>query len=233
MNKWRRYILYTAVCVFSLFTTAVVCGEENTGNQTVRVGGVDRMWGDTEGELTFIRGDLVITKGDTVIYASYAEVEKTGEDSRTARFSGGVRVVCEETTIDGEELEFDLDNDYGVVTGDVRLERLEKKDEAGEVEKDGIVLTCAVLEIDTDRNDFEASGDVFLKHEDFTVEAAGLTYDDAEEILFFTGGFFLRREKEDMQGKKLQIDLKEKKFEAWEQVELVFEVDEEPVSADV
>lgn len=214
------------MCTLFLFSP-VVYGENGTDSQTVRVGGIDRMWGDTEGEVTYIEGELVITKGDTIIYASYAEVEKTGDDHRIARFSRGVRVVCKETTVEGEELTFDLDDDYGVVTGDVRLERLEKRNEAGEVEKDRIVLTCAVLEIDTDRNDFKARGDVFLEHEDFTVTAAQLTYEDAGEILLFSGGFFLCREKEDMQGNNLQIDLKEKVFNAWEQVELVFEVDGE------
>ncbi len=230
MIKGKRYILLATVLAtvsLLLLLRPVAYGEEGPGNQTVRVEGIDRMWGDTEGETTFLEGELVITKGDTVIYASYAEVEKTGDGRRIARLSRGVRVVCKETTVQGEELTFDLDNDYGVLTGDVRLERREKRNEAGEVEKDRIVLTCAVLEIDTVRNNFTAGGDVFLEHEDFTVTAARLTYEDAGEILFFSGGFLLSREKEDLQGQNLQIDLKEKIFKAWEQVELVFEVDGE------
>ena len=56
-------------------------GEEKKTEQ-VRITGINRMWGDTEGERTYLEGDLVITKGDTVIYASFAEVEKTGEGDR-------------------------------------------------------------------------------------------------------------------------------------------------------
>ena len=54
-----------------------------------------------------------------------------------------------------------------------------------------------------------------------------MTYEDAGEILFFTGGFFLTRKQDSMKGEELRIDLKEEVFDAQRGVELFFEVEEE------
>lgn len=222
-------ILFLPVFLFLLILPpGPVWGEEKKSEE-VRIKGINRMWGDTEGERTYLEGDLVITKGETVIYTSFAEVEKTGEDddSRTARLSRGVTVFQDELKLEGAEMEFAFDEDWAILRGDVRLEREEVKDAAGEVEKDKIVLTCDFLKIETERKDFQASGNITFVHEEFTVTSTGLTYEDAGEVLLFTGGFFLFREKENMKGEELRIDLKEEIFDAWNQVELYFEVEEE------
>src|SRR5690606_9575774 len=92
---------------------------------------------------------------------------------------------------------------------------------------EGIVLSCDYLEIETERKDFQATGNISLVHKEFTVTAAALTYEDAGETLLFTGGFFLFREKENMKGEELWIDLKEEVLDARRGVELYFEVEEE------
>ncbi|NLY89000.1 MAG: hypothetical protein GX085_05200 [Firmicutes bacterium] len=205
-----------------------VRGEEKKTEQ-VRITGIDRMWGDTEGEKTYLEGDLVITKGNTVIHTFYAEVIKTGEGdrSRRARLYGGVRLFQDELKLEGSEMEFAFDEDWAVFRGDVRLEREEVRDAAGEVGKEGFILSCDFLEVETKRKDFQASGNISLVHKEFTVTSAGLTYEDAGEVLFFTGGFFLFREKENMKGEELRIDLQEEVFDARNGVELFFEVEEE------
>lgn len=222
-------ILLLPLLLFSLVLFPETARGEEKKTEQVRITGINRMWGDTEGEKTYLEGDLVITKGDTVIYASSAEVIKTGEGDRArkARLSGGVRLFQDELRLEGAEMEFAFDEDWAVFKGDVRLEREEVKDAAGEVEKEGIVLSCDYLEIETERRDFQATGNISLVHKEFTVTAAALTYEDAGETLLFTGGFFLFREKENMKGEELWIDLKEEVFDARRGVELYFEVEEE------
>lgn len=224
----NQILLLPLLLFLLILCSGTVRGEEKK-NEPVRVTGINRMWGDTEGEKTYLEGELVITKGNTVIHTSFAEVTKTGDGdrARTARLSGGVLLFQDELKLAGAEAEFAFDEDWAVFRGDVRLEREEVKDAAGEVEKEGITLSCNFLRIETERKDFEASGNVFLVHKEFTVTSAGLTYEDAGEILFFTGGFFLSREKENMRGEELRIDLQEEVFDARNGVELFFEVEEE------
>ena len=224
----RSHILLPFLLFLLILSPGPARGEEKKTEQ-VRITGINRMWGDTEGERTYLEGDLVITKGNTVIHTSFAEVEKTGEGdrARTARLKGGVRLFQDELKLAGEEMELAFDEDWAIFRGGVRLEREEVRDAAGEIEKEGITLSCDYLWIETERKDFQASGNVSLVHKEFTVTAAGLTYEDAGEILFFTGGFFLSREKDSMRGEELRIDLKEEVFDARHSVELLFEVEEE------
>jgi lipopolysaccharide export system protein LptA len=224
----RRQILLLLLLFLLMPFPGQVRGEEKRSEQ-VRITGINRMWGDTEGERTYLEGDLVITKGDTIIHSSFAEVKKTGEGDRdrTAWLKGGVRLVQDELKLAGEEMEFAFEEDWAIFRGDVRLEREEVKNAAGEVEKEGITLSCDYLRIETERKDFQATGNVSLVHKEFTVTAAGLTYEDAGEILFFTGGFFLTRKQDSMKGEELRIDLKEEVFDAQRGVELFFEVEEE------
>ena len=92
----RRQILLLLLLFLLMPFPGQVRGEEKRSEQ-VRITGINRMWGDTEGERTYLEGDLVITKGDTIIHSSFAEVKKPVRATGTGRHgSRAVRLVKDE-----------------------------------------------------------------------------------------------------------------------------------------
>lgn len=216
----KRRINSFALMVAALFFAA---GPVRSAEK-VYITGARKMEGDTDGKKIHIQGELVAGKGETKIFAPYLEYDK---DSKVGKFTGGVRLVQEDLTVTGEEFVINFDQDRGVFRNNVRLDRRETKNGQGEVEKDHITLTCSVLEINTETKDFTATGGVELQHKDFTASSPRLVYDDAGEKLAFYGGAVLQREKEEVKGREIIIDLKKKLFEVGNGVELVFDVKKE------
>lgn len=215
----RLYAVLVILCFLAFhYSGPVLAGEK------VNVKGVERMWGDTDGDQVFLEGQLVTTKGQNIIYAPRASMDK---EKKIAIFSGGVKLVQEEVTITGDQLEVNFDEDRGVFSGSVRLEREETKDEEGEIDKERIVLTCLTLEINTETKDFTANTDVVLEHKDFTVNARRLVYLDQEEIMTFSRNAYLQRDQEEVWGEEITINLEKKIFEVKGGVEISFEVDED------
>lgn len=215
--------LYSALIVILCFlafhySSLVLAGEK------VNVKGVERMWGDTDGDQTFLEGQLVTTQDQNIIYAPRASMDK---EKKIAIFSGGVKLVQEEVTITGDQLEVNFDEDQGVFSGNVRLEREETKDEEGKIDKERITLTCVTLEINTETKDFTANTDVVMEHKDFTANARKLVYLDQEEIMTFSGNAYLQRDQEEVWGEEITINLEKKIFEVKGGVEINFEVDED------
>lgn len=218
-------------CFFSfILTLAALCfilfyhsGPARAGGK-VKVTGVDRIWGETDGDQTFLEGRLVATQERTVFYAPRARMDKA---KKLAVFSGGVKLVQEEVTITGDELEISFEEDRGVFTGNVRLERAETRDAEGKVDKEQIVLSCHILELNTETKDFTAVTDVLMEHKDFTVSAQRLVYLDREEMMTFSGNVYLQRDQEEVWGEEITINLQKKIFEAIRGVEIHMEVDED------
>jgi len=215
------FILLFLVFSLTLNSNVLVCAE---AKKKVTVKGIDRIWGDTEGDITFLEGELLATQDKTVIYASRAEMNK---ETKVAIFRDGVKLVQEEVTITGDKLEIDFDRDLGVFFGDVYLEREETKDEHGEIEKERIELTCACLEMNTETKDFTAQDNVMMKHTDFTATAFRLVYLDEEEVMTFSGNSYLVRKQEEVRGEEIRIELQKKVFEVKGGAEVCFEVDED------
>lgn len=218
-------------CFFSiLITLTLLCfilfyhSSPARAGEKVNVKGIDRIWGETDGDQTFLEGKLVATQDQTVIYAPRARMDK---EKKIAVFSGGVKLVQEEVTITGDELEISFEEDRGFFTGNVRLEREETRDAEGKVDKERIALSCLTLEINTETKDFTADTGVVMEHKDFTANAQKLVYFDREEVMTFSGNAYLQRDQEEVWGEEITINLQKKIFEAKRGVEINFEVDEE------
>lgn len=222
----KRFRILRALLLCTLLTAAFSPAQAK--EETVKITGARRMEGDTDGKSVSLEGELVAIKGKTTIYAPKIEYNK---DTKVALFIDGVRLEQEDLIIVGEEFEVNFDTDQGVFRRSVRLERAETKDEEGEVVKDQIILFCRELELDTETKDFIAIGETKLEHKDFTASSPRLSYQDEEEKMIFTEGASLIREKEEIKGEKILVDLKKKTFEVTGAVELTFEVEKKESEA--
>mgnify|MGYP000895451300 CR=1 FL=1 len=193
--------------------------------------GIDRFGGDTDGKSMFMEGEnLEYFQGETYIRFARAEIIELDDGSREVNFIGTVFLQYEDLEVTGEKFQYNTDRKNGVFTGNVVLEREEVLSAEGEIEKEGINLTCGSLFLDTDEKSFIATEKPFIKHPDFQGNGEKISYFDATERLTISGGFYIEKEKEEIKGEEITFDLKAKTFEAkrgTEALEVAFEIEEE------
>ena len=182
-----------------------------------------KMWGDTDKGVTYFQGDVVIVKGDLRITCQYAEIDK---DTDSGKITGGLVLTDKGITIKADSLQMDLKNDKGTFTGNVSLIRDEEKDADGKISKEKVDLTCDKLVANTNKRTFSAQGNTKLIHTDFTATCLQIDFNENTEILLMTGTVHLVREKDELKAERVEVTMKEKKFEATGSIELFFEIDE-------
>ena len=193
--------------------------------------GIERFTGDTDGKRMFMEGaNLEYFQGETYIRFAEAQIVEEEGGARIVTFSGKVSLVHEDLKVSGESFRYHTEEKSGVFTGGVVLEREEVRNDQGEVEKDGIKLVCESLYLQTKDKAFTATGEPFIEHKDFQGSGEEISYVDAEETLTIKGGFYLRKEKEEIKGESISFDLKQKVFTAQrgeEPIEVIFEIEED------
>ena len=182
-----------------------------------------KMWGDTDKGITYFQGDVVIVKGDLRITCQYAEIDK---DTDSGRITGGLVLTDKGITIKADSMQMDLKNEKGTFTGNVSLIRDEELDADGKVSKEKVDLTCDTLVGNTNKRTFSAQGSAKLIHKDFTATCEKIDFNENTEILIMTDTVHLVREKDELKAERVEVTMKEKKFEATGNIELFFEIDE-------
>lgn len=191
----------------------------------VKVTGITRVWGNTEKNITFMEGNLLIVQEETTIQTRFAEVD---QDTKDALFSRGVVLKKNDLRIESQELALNFNKKKGRFSGQVRLQRGETRNAEGKVTKDAFTLSCDVLEADTKREDFTASGAVMLEHQEFSGSSTQMIYDNDKQILTLTGEAMLTRDQgEKLYGQTIQIDLENKTFEVNDEASMEFNIDQD------
>jgi len=182
----RSGILLFVVAVFALSIPVQAKPVKVTAYQSVVHKGAK---GDTVFE-----GGLKIEYDDIVITADRATVNM---DAGIAKLGGKVALVQGDVTIGCDSMDLNIKKKIAAVTGSVRLQKREtqvEKDEAGKPKVSVITLTCTAMEIFTDTQDFNASGNVSMTRDKQRAQAAHASYKNSEKMLILTGSVFIEGE---------------------------------------
>lgn len=193
--------------------------------EKVKITGISKVWGNTEKNLTFMEGKLLIVQEETTIRTGYAEVD---QDTKDAKFSKGVILTKKDLKIESQDLLLNFNKKIGTFLSQVRLERSETKNAEGKVAKEALTLTCERLEADTKRENFTAFGDVRIDHKEFKGSSSQMDFDNEKQLLILKGSAELTREQgEKLFGQSIRIDLEKKTFEIRDNASMEFNVDKE------
>lgn len=182
----RSGILLFVVAVFALSIPVQAKPVKVTAYQSVVHKGAK---GDTVFE-----GGLKIEYDDIVITADRATVNM---DAGIAKLGGKVALVQGDVTIGCDSMDLNIKKKIAAVTGSVRLQKREtqvEKDEAGKPKVSVITLTCTAMEIFTDTQDFNASGNVSMTRDKQRAQAAHASYKNSEKMLILTGSVLIEGE---------------------------------------
>lgn len=177
--------------------------------------GIDRFYGDTEGKLMFMEGtNLEYWQGRTYLRFAQAEIRETATGSREIVFQGGVYLEHEDLKVTGDRFTYNTEEESGLFTGHVVLERVETRDEQGKIVKEGLKLFCGNLDLKTTKKNFTARDEPRIEHTDFNGSGGQICYTDDDERLTFKKGFRLRMDQDELVGEEICFALREKTFEA-------------------
>lgn len=182
----RSGIVLFAVAMLAVSVPAQAKSVKVTGYQSVVHKGAK---GDTVFE-----GGLKIEYDDIVITADRATVNM---DAGIAKLGGKVALVQGDVTIGCDSMDLNIKKKIAAVTGSVRLQKREtqvEKDEAGKPKVSVITLTCTAMEIFTDTQDFNASGNVSMTRDKQRAQAAHASYKNSEKMLILTGSVLIEGE---------------------------------------
>mgnify|MGYP000995018000 CR=1 FL=1 len=219
----NRKVLRIGTMLFLMLAALVLTGLPSLAAKEKLYATGLKMWGDTDKGITYFQGDVVIVKGDLRITCQYAEIDK---DTDSGKITGGLVLTDKGITIKADSLQMDLKNEKGTFAGNVSLIRDEEKDPDGKISKEKVDLTCDKLVGNTNKRTFSAQGNAKLIHTDFTSTCEKIDFNENTEILLMTGAVHLVREKDELKAERVEVTMKEKKFEASGSIELFFEIDE-------
>lgn len=143
---------------------------------------------------TVIEGGLKIEYDDIVITSERATVNM---DAGIAKLAGKVLLVQGDVTINCDSMDLNIKKKTAMVSGNVRLQKREtqvEKDETGKPKVSVITLTCATMEILTNTQDFDASGNVSMARDKQRAQAEQASYKNSEKVLILTGSVFIEGE---------------------------------------
>ena len=216
----RSGILLFVVAVFALSIPVQAKPVKVTAYQSVVHKGAK---GDTVFE-----GGLKIEYDDIVITADRATVNM---DAGIAKLGGKVALVQGDVTIGCDSMDLNIKKKIAAVTGSVRLQKREtqvEKDEAGKPKVSVITLTCTAMEIFTDTQDFNASGNVSMTRDKQRAQAAHASYKNSEKMLILTGSVFIEGEnKESIKCDRAELHTDQTMVAAeGAKMEITFEIEE-------
>lgn len=222
-------VALAAVMVALPAATAVAGSEKVTvkADKKVRYDPATKVW--------TLEGNIVITHGETTIWASRAEVNV---EAGTAVITGGVKLVHDDATITGNALSARFKEDKVVVTEGVTVIKGDastqgkaqgsgKAGSQGGPDKSGeeqLKLTCARLELDTETRDFIAEGDVTVQRGDTTARASRAQYFAADKRVDLIGGVLAQHGDESLKCDKLTVYTDRDEIEGQGAVEISFTV---------
>ena len=178
--------------------------------------GIDRFYGDTDGKQMFMEGsNLEYFQGKTHLRFGEAEIREKATGAREIIFQGAVFLTHEELTVSGDWFTYNTQDESGIFTGAVVLERAETRNDQGEVEKEPLKLVCGNLYLQTAEKAFVATEDPEIHHGDFDGSGQTISYRDDEEKLTISGGFRLLTDEDELVGAEICFDLRQKTFDAW------------------
>ena len=208
----RRLSIITGLLVLMIVTGA---GQAVTAADKGFFKGIDRFYGDTDGQRLFMEGtNLEYFQGETHLRFKAAEIREKTDGSREIIFRHEVFLTHEDLKVTGDQFCFDTAEESGFFSGHVVLERKESRDDQGEVVKEGIRLVCGNLYLQTKEKAFIATKAPRIEHADFTGNGETISYCDDEEKLTISGGFHLLMDQDELLGEAICFDLKQKTFEA-------------------
>lgn len=221
MKSRKRQEAWGWLVIFFLLTVPVWA----EGTERVKVTGIKRAWGNTEKKISFLEGDLIIIHENTKIKTSYAELN---QEKKEGTFSKGVVSTQKDITVESRELYVNFKKKKGVFTNGVHVVRVKSEDAKGQ-DKEPFTLKCDRLEMDTDKEDFIATGNmVRLEHEDFVGQSRRMEYNNEQETLVMTGNPVLERKKgESVKGDRILINMKNETFEVLENAEIEFGIEDD------
>lgn len=177
--------------------------------------GIDYFYGDTDGRNLYMEGTaLEYQQGETHLRFNKAAIREQEDGSREIIFEGEVLLTREDFKVSGDRFCYNTATEDGIFTGKVVLERTESRDAAGQVVKEGLVLVCGHLYLQTAAKAFTASAEPTIEHKDFRGGGHTISYRDAEEKLTISGGFHLRTKEDELIGEEICFDLRQKTFTA-------------------
>jgi lipopolysaccharide assembly outer membrane protein LptD (OstA) len=177
---------------------------------------------------TVIEGGLMIEYDDIVITADRATVNM---DAGIAKLTGKVALVQGDVTINCDSMDLNIKKKTATVAGSVRLQKREtqvEKDEAGKPKVSVITLTCAAMEIFTNTQDFNASGNVSMTRDKQRAQAEQASYMNSEKVLILTGSVFIEGEnKETIRCDRAELHTDQTMLAAeGAKMEITFEIEE-------
>lgn len=226
MNGRRLYL----IAGLTVLLVAVGVGGPLRAAEKGLFRGIDRFYGDTDGQRLFMEGaNLEYFEGETHIRFNAAEIRETDDGAREIIFRHAVFLTHDDLRVSGDQFCYNTAEESGIFTGNVVLEREETRDDQGEVVKEGIRLVCGNLYLKTKEKAFVATEKPYITHADFEGNGQTISYRDDEERLTIRGGFHLIMDQDELVGEEICFDLKQKTFEARRgttPLELHFEIEE-------
>ncbi len=145
--------------------------------------------------------------------------------NRSIIVSGNVRLVNEDVTIVGENLNYDYHKNHGVFKSAIVLERAETKNASGKVTKEHFKLTTVGLEFESDTKNFVTRSKARVEHKDFTGFADHIEYNDKQQQMKFVNNSYLKRPKgEEIRGDMITIYINDKSFTVSNHVDINYKV---------
>ena len=211
MSSRRRYMITGLLALMVLMGA----GRVHTAADRGLFKGIDRFYGDTDGQHLFMEGaNLEYFQGKTHLRFKAAEIREKPDGTREIIFQHDVVLTHEDLRVTGDRFCFDTKLESGAFTGHVVLEREESRDDQGEVVKEWIRLVCGHLYLQTKEKAFVATEAPRIEHADFSGNGETISYRDDEEKLTISGGFHLLMDEDELFGEEICFDLKQKTFKA-------------------
>jgi lipopolysaccharide transport protein LptA len=180
-------------------------------------------YNDKKQELTF-RGNAKIKRPSGEEIKGNEVVINTKDNSIIV--DDKVKLVNEDVTILGDDLNYDYRKKQGVFNSNVILERAETKNARGKVTKDHFKLTTAGLDFESDTKNFKTKGKATVEHKDFTGSADHIEYNDKQQQMKFLNNAYLKRPKgEEIRGDMITIYINDKSFIVNNHVDINYKVD--------
>jgi lipopolysaccharide assembly outer membrane protein LptD (OstA) len=176
--------IITGIINFPLFAQEQVEmeGQENEQEEESIVElTADQVNYDKENDQMVFIGNVIIIQEDTTLTSAQASFNV---DTKIGQITDSVKLVKEDITIHGENLEAFLNDKRYIFENQVELIQ-EREDSAGE--PDNVTWVCQKLEIFTDTKNMTATGEVTITKQDYTITAQEAIYNDAEDKISLTG----------------------------------------------
>ncbi|HBF37490.1 MAG TPA: hypothetical protein DDW50_09240 [Firmicutes bacterium] len=136
------------------------------------------------------------------------------------------RLINEDVTITGDNLNYDYKLKHGVFGNHVIVERAESKNVGGKVTKEHFKLTTVGLYFESGSKNFVTQGKGTLEHKDFAGSAEHIEYNDKLQQMKLKNNAYLKRPKgEEIRGDMITIYIQDKSFTVNNHADINYKVD--------